>query len=184
VYDDGDTAAQHGTTMLSKIVGFPYGVSRSAQVVIVRLPQSIGESRPNAFRASVLTDAFTQVLNHWQTTATARKGWYPGQAVINLSLWAIPSPGSEILTLLPEQYPAHFPEGSMFATLGRLMREAGMVLVTGTGNDGLSVNNVSNCYYRIFFSRANLSIISECSKSIPRQYKTNHQLVFTVGFTT
>jgi hypothetical protein len=173
VYNDGDNVEQHGTTMLSKISGFPYGVSRSASVVIVRLPQSIGENRPNAFRAAVITDAFTQVLNHWQTRAT-RIGYSPGYAVINLSLWAVPSPGAQVLTLLPEQYPANFAEGSMFATLGRLMREEGMVLVTGTGNEGLPVNNVSNCCHRIFFSRANLSIVPECSKSTPQQYKTNH----------
>jgi hypothetical protein len=159
--------------MLSKISGYPYGISRSASVVIVRLPQSIGENHPNAFRASVITDAFTQVLNHWQTRAT-RLGYSPGHAVINLSLWAVPSPGAPVLTLLPEQYPANFAESSMFATLGRLMREEGMVLVTGSGNEGLPVNNVSNCYYRIFFPRANFSIFPECSKPIPQKYKTDH----------
>jgi len=152
--------------MLSKITGGPFGVSKQASAVVVRLPQAIG-GLPNQWRESVLADAFTKILNHVETLPIR-----PGQAIINLSLASEWHASSTIKDLPPNQYPQDSLPASIFFTLQKLMKDKGVVVVAGSGNKGMAVNNVRNCHARFLPpSRANLPLFQGVPNPNPNNIK-------------
>jgi hypothetical protein len=100
-------------------------------VVVVRLPQSIGG---RGWRHEVVSDAYTRILQHVYANN------FRERAIISLSLATAQFDANQ-------QPEAIIPNkdsilATVFNTLGELMRRAGVVVVTGSGNNGDMINNV------------------------------------------